>query len=43
MRNIPTYKIEVTYKSREAAERRHTVSRKLAQIINLSASSAAVR
>ena len=37
------YKIEVTYKTREEAERRHVVNRKLAQIINLSAGSAAVR
>lgn len=37
------YKVEVTYKTREETERRHTVSRKLAQIINLSAGSAAVR
>lgn len=37
------YKVEVNFKSREEAERRHAVSRKLAQIINLSAGSAAVR
>lgn len=37
------YKIEVTYKTREETERRHVVSRKLVQIINLSAGSAAVR
>ena len=37
------YKVEVNFKSREETERRHAVSRKLAQIINLSAGNAAVR
>ena len=37
------YKVEVNFKFREEAERRHVVNRKLAQIINLSAGSAAVR
>lgn len=40
---VTTYDVRVNFQSREEAERRHVVSRKLAQIINLSASSAAVR
>ena len=40
---VITYDVRVNFKSREETERRHAVSRKLAQIINLSAGSAAVR
>ena len=36
-------KVSIQAASREEAERRHVVNRKLAQIINLSAGSAAVR
>lgn len=37
------YKVEITYKTRKEHERRHTVSRKLARVINLESSTAAVR
>ena len=40
---VTTYDVRVNFQTREETERRHTVSRKLAQIINLSASSTAVR
>ena len=37
------YNVEVKFRTREQKERRHTVSQKLARVINLESGTAAVR